>query len=77
MKYIGLVLLQNGFFNENFERIGIENPMTTPFYMSKSSIYVNVTGGLDTYYEIQVYGGNSGISLTSNYNQLSIEYVIE
>jgi hypothetical protein len=73
-----VVLMRNTSFFEYFERIGIENPMTTPFYYSKGSVYVNVTGGLETYYEIYVYGtSTAGIDSNENFNQLSIEYVFQ
>lgn len=76
-KVYWVVLMRNTSFFEFFERIGIENPMITPFYYSKGSVYVNVTGGLDTYYEIYVYGtGTTGIDSNENFNQLSIEYVL-
>ena len=70
--------MRNTTYYENFERIGIEGTISTTIYYSKGSVYVNTTGGMDTYYEIQVYGtGTAGIMSTENYNQLSIEYVIE
>jgi hypothetical protein len=73
-----VVLMRNITYFENFERIGIEGTISTTMYYSKGSVYVNTTGGIDTYYEIQVYGtGTSGIMTTENYNQLSIEYVIQ
>lgn len=72
-----VVLLANNTFLEDFERVGIENPATTPFWYAKGSVYVNVTGGIDTYYQINVYGTPTGIGTAENFNQLSIEYVLD